>query len=79
MPDPKPRTDWRKDYVVCEHVAADESIEIRGRGFRACCRTCNAQGFLDAPNLEKTTEDGLCVGRLPDPAARLRELRGPMT
>lgn len=66
--------DWRENYVVCEHVAADANVEARHRKFRVCCEAC--YGILDAKGApeflfteELVTEqrpDGLCVGRLPE-------------
>lgn len=35
--------DWRKDYVICEHLAADETLSLRTDGSRACCEDCYRQ------------------------------------
>lgn len=57
--------DWRENYVICEHVAADEKQGTRHKGFRVCCDPCWEQGFLTAEPLEtKTRPDGLCIGRI---------------
>ncbi len=65
--------DWRREYVVCEHVAAlpnggdpkgPKTDGLRHDGMDVCCQACYEAGFLGAP-LEITTEpSGLAVGRL---------------
>jgi len=57
--------DWRVEYVICEHIAADAGIEAFHRGFRVCCRVCADKNFLicDTSDLiMRDTADKLCVG-----------------
>lgn len=70
--------DWRADYLCCEHVAdlsreaaAKRSADAGSRGFRACCESCRAAGFLEVESLEvEERPDGLSVGRIPRGALR---------
>jgi len=56
-------TDWRINYVICEHVAADEKAGTRHSGFRVCCDACWKDGFLTAEPFKHTERaDGLCIG-----------------
>lgn len=67
--------DWRIDYAICEHLAADpkarpsklrSSAQDPALAWRACCATCNAAGYMDAPRLEVEEREGLLrVGRIP--------------
>ena len=51
------RYDWRKEYVLCEHVArmtpdeADKNDGTKHSGFRVCCVACWEQGFLRRDDL----------------------------
>jgi hypothetical protein len=63
--------DWRKQYVLCEHVALNwkpdmpKSAVVK-RKTRACCWTCEAEGFLRSPNLRifDTHPSGYTVGKI---------------
>ena len=66
--------DWRRDYVVCEHLAASADVPstegTRHRGFRVCCEACwgivDPEGrprFLFDEDLDREERaDGLCIG-----------------
>lgn len=64
---PDSARDWRTEYVVCQHVADDEKLGTRHRGFDVCCEDCYALGFLGAEMDTKTLPDGLCVGTMRRP------------
>jgi hypothetical protein len=56
--------DWRKDYVICEHVAKDKDMEpLAHKGFRVCCRPCFEKGFMTA-ELEWTVEGALQIAKM---------------
>jgi len=55
--------DWRKDYVICQHIAKNEAFKTYTKGFRVCCKLCYEKGFLYA-DLEKKLIDGLSIGDL---------------
>lgn len=68
-----PTNDWRRQYVVCEHVAALPNGDdggpptdgLRHRQFDVCCEACYMAGFLNNAELQVTTQaNGLAVGRL---------------
>lgn len=57
--------DWRLEYVICEHVAADEAQGTKHRGFRVCCNACELAGFLTVEPLEvEELENQLAIGRM---------------
>jgi len=56
--------DWRKDYVVCEHVANGEKVSYYKLGCRACCGPCMEKGFLNKPLIYEHIVSGLVVGRI---------------
>lgn len=60
----RPQThDWRADYIVCSHVAADDGELGASRGFRACCAPCLADGFLHG-DIRTERRGELVVGTL---------------
>jgi hypothetical protein len=64
--------DWRKDYLVCEHVAQDEKLGTFHNRFRVCCLACHdstldAEGVpqvLYSESIETWNDNGLAVYRL---------------
>jgi len=57
--------DWREQYVICEHVAENQSKGTQTSLFRVCCKACYYKGFLHK-DLEKEQDGKLCIGRLKD-------------
>lgn len=55
--------DWRKDYIICEHVEKD-SQNLRHRGQRACCQECYDKGFCEVEHLDIHEKNGLCFGKI---------------
>jgi hypothetical protein len=56
--------DWRKDYVVCEHVAKDKDLRnLAHEGFRVCCQPCFEKGFIVA-ELEWTVQGALRIAKI---------------
>jgi hypothetical protein len=33
-------SDWREGYLICEHLAADPDLDLRGNAGRCCCAAC---------------------------------------
>lgn len=55
--------DWRKDYLICEHLYKDKSINTSHKKFRVCCLGCAERNFLNREDLiKKETNDGFYVG-----------------
>jgi len=57
------KKDWRKDYVICEHVAKDQELGQRHKGFRVCCVECDENGFLDK-DLDTHMKGKLSIGKI---------------
>lgn len=58
--------DWRKEYVICEHVATDAAAGTRHSGFRVCCDGCRDGGFLTTEHLalDEKHPSGYCVAKM---------------
>lgn len=67
-----PKTDWRREFVVCQHVAdldakgdpkGPKTDGLRHHRFDVCCQECADKGFLGNDDLALTNlPNGLCVG-----------------
>jgi hypothetical protein len=55
--------DWRTDYLICEHIAEDESLEAFHNVSRVCCRRCADAGFL-FEELDTVSQGEFAVGKL---------------
>ncbi len=57
--------DWRRDFIVCEHVADDARIETQGHGLRVCCLACFERTvFLQSEDIHTYGIGGLTVGKV---------------
>lgn len=54
--------DWREDYVICVHVAADEAIAGYRVGSRCSCGPCMEKGFLNK-DLVYESQGKLTIGK----------------